>query len=97
MPYNVHIMMIERNMENTFDKRHGGPWDCGSADSYYRRGRRPHYFVGGTYESEEVIKNLGEFETCEIKAEDMTEAEIAAYNAGFNENEKYGDFKDWGD
>ena len=72
--------------ENTieFDKRHGGPWDRGSADSYYRRSRCPHYFVGGTYHSEEITEDQ------------MTEAEIAAYHAGFDDNEKYGDFKDWG-
>ena len=25
------------------DKRHGGPYDRGSADSYYQRGEDPHY------------------------------------------------------
>ena len=28
------------------NRRHGGPYDRGSADSYYRRPPRPHYFVG---------------------------------------------------
>ena len=35
----------------TYDKRHGGPYDRGAADSYYRRGFNPHYFVEGTYNS----------------------------------------------
>lgn len=72
-------------MENTieFDKRHGGPWDRGSADSYYHRARKPHYFVGATYSSAEITE------------EDMTEAEIAAYHAGYDDNEKYGDHKVW--
>ena len=33
------------------NKRHGGPYDRGSADSYYQRGPRPHYFKGDTYNS----------------------------------------------
>ena len=36
--------------------RHGGPYDRGSADSYYRRPRRPHFFRGDTYNSEEVLE-----------------------------------------
>ena len=72
-------------MENTieFGKRHGGPWDRGSADSWYRRGRCPHYFVGATYSSAEITE------------EDMTEAEIAAYHAGYDDNEEHGDHKVW--
>lgn len=66
------------------DVRHGGCYDRGSADSYYRRGRRPHYFKGATYMSEEVTEN------------DMTAEEIAAYNQGYDDNESNGDFKDWG-
>lgn len=64
-------------------KRHGGPYDRGSADSYYRRGFRPHYFKGDTYSSEEVTEK------------DMTPEEIVAYSAGFNDNENDGNFKDW--
>lgn len=67
-----------------YDERHGGPYDRGSADSYYGRGFRPHYFVGGTYTSEEVTR------------ERMTADEIAAYTAGFEDNEAAGDFKDYG-
>lgn len=64
------------------DKRHGGPFDRGSADSYYRRGFRPHYFVGATYSSEEVTE--------------LTQEEIEQYTAGYEQNEKDGNFKDWG-
>ncbi len=66
------------------DKRHGGPYDRGSADSYYRRGRKPHYYVGDTYSSEIVTE------------ERMTADEIAAYHKGFDENESWGNYKDWG-
>jgi hypothetical protein len=68
----------------SYDKRHGGPYDRGSADSYYRRGYKPHYFVGDTYQSEEVPMDK------------MTAEEITAYTKGYNDNEKDGNFKDWG-
>jgi hypothetical protein len=64
-----------------YSERHGGPYDRGSADSYYGRGFKPHYFVGGTATSPEVV--------------DLTDEEIAAYTAGFNDNEASGNFKDW--
>ena len=63
--------------------RHGGPYDRGSADSYYRRPRRPHFFRGDTYNSEEVLE------------ENMTEDEIYEYNLGFDENEESDNHKDW--
>ncbi len=72
------------NIRDSFDTRHGGPFDRGSADSYYHRPRNPHYFKGDTYNSEEV------------KKEQMSFAEILASNAGYDYNEKFGDKKDWG-
>jgi hypothetical protein len=66
-----------------YDQRHGGPWDRGSADSYYGRPFSPHYFKGGTYLSEKV------------DMKDMTAGEITAYTAGYNWNEEHGDKKDW--
>jgi len=68
----------------TYDKRHGGPYDRGSADSYYGRPFNPHYFVGATYM------------TPEIKLADMTAEEIVEYTAGYRDNEEAGHFKDWG-
>jgi hypothetical protein len=65
-----------------YDGRHGGAFDRGAADSYYGRGRRPHFYVGGTGTSEEVVN--------------LTEAEIEAYHAGYDFNEECGDKKDWG-
>jgi hypothetical protein len=64
--------------------RHGGPFDRGRADSWYRRGRNPHYYVGGSYSSERVDKG------------NMTAGEIKEYNAGYDDNEASGCFKDWG-
>jgi len=66
-----------------YDERHGGPYDRGNADSYYQRGFRPHYFTGNTYNS------------LEITEERMTEAEIEAYRAGYEDNEATGNFKEW--
>ena len=64
--------------------RHGGAFDRGSADSYYHRPRRPHYFVGATYHDTEVKQAL------------MSQEEIDAYNLGYDYNEAHGDKKDWG-
>jgi hypothetical protein len=55
-----------------FDKRHGGAYDRGSADSWYGREVNPHYYIGDTYQSPKV------------EEADMTEEEIAAYMAGYN-------------
>ena len=68
----------------TYDKRHGGPYDRGSADSYYGRGFNPHYYTGATYS------------TPKVELADMTAEEIVAYTAGYNDNEADGNFKDWG-
>ena len=67
-----------------YDERHGGAYDRGAADSYYGRGFRPHYFTSGTYMSPEVTE------------EQMSAEEIAAYTAGYEQNELEGNFKDWG-
>lgn len=67
-----------------YDKRHGGPYDRGAADSYYGRGYKPHYFTGPTYQSDRV------------ELVDMTPEEITAYTKGYNDNEDDGNFKDWG-
>lgn len=67
-----------------YDMRHGGPYDRGSADSWYRRSFQPHYYKGATGSSEYVPEHR------------MTAEEIAAYRAGYDDNEKNGDHKDWG-
>jgi len=74
--------MIREHIE--IDTRHGGPYDRGSADSYYGRGRNPHYYVGNTGTSERVTEK------------DMTPDEVEAYHAGYDDNEDSGCFKDWG-
>ena len=63
------------------DRDHGSPYDRGSADSYYRRGRQPHYYRGATARSELVIE--------------LTEEELAEYHQGFDDNEASGNYKEW--
>ncbi len=65
--------------------RHGGPWDRGSADSYYQRGVNPHYYDGDTFMSDRV------------EEADMTKDEILEYKAGYMHNEVVlKNFKDYG-
>lgn len=66
--------------KDPYTRRHGGPYDRGSADAYYGRKFSPHYYTGDTYQSDRIEK------------ENMTEAEIEAYKKGFNEQD---DFKEW--
>jgi hypothetical protein len=66
------------------DKRHGGAFDCGGADNWYSRPFAPHFWSGGTGKS------------LRIGAEGMTGTEIAAYAAGWADNEESGGKKEWG-
>ena len=72
-------------MTEQYDKRHGGPYDRGSADAYYGRKFNPHYFMADTYNSERVDRET-----------DLTPEDIAAYTKGFQDTNDFGDFKDWG-
>lgn len=65
------------------NKRHGGPYDRGAADSYYRRPFRPHYFVGETYMSDEIQQS------------EMTLEEIKEYTRGWQDNQDSQNFKDY--
>ena len=66
----------------THDQRHGGPYDRGAADCYYGRMYRPHYFTGGTHTSDKVTE--------------LTPDELNAYAAGYEDQHRSGDRKDWG-
>lgn len=65
-------------------RRHGSPYDRGAADSWYRRGCAPHYYVGATMASDKV------------EEEDMSKQEVWEYEYGYYENEMAGGHKDWG-
>ena len=66
-----------------YSRRHGGPFDRGSADSYYGRPYNPHYYRGATYTST-LVPLSG-----------MTPSQIDNYAAGYNWNEECGDKKEW--
>jgi hypothetical protein len=70
-------------INKTYDQRHGGPFDRGSADSYYHREANPHYFKGDSYNSTRVSES------------EMTTEELDAYFAGYACNEESGHKKDW--
>ena len=76
-------MIAEKTQSGYYDERHGGPYDRGTADSYYGREYNPHYFVGDTYT------------TPRIDLAQMTAQEIVAYTAGYRNNEANGDKKEW--
>jgi hypothetical protein len=62
-------------------KNHGSLFDRGSADSYYGRSRDPHYGgVGG---------DSGE----RVRVQDKES--VAEYMAGYDDNERNGDKKNW--
>ena len=64
---------------------HGTPFDCGMADSYYRRLRKPRYFL------------ITETEILRWTETEMNQSMIDAYNAGYDYNEnELQDFKDTG-
>jgi len=63
-----------------YDRSHGSPYDRGSADYYYGRRHNPHWYPEGTGYGERI-------EEC-----DMTEEEIRAYDAGYEEETER---KDW--
>jgi hypothetical protein len=76
-------MITAHSTSGYYDQRHGGPYDRGTADSYYGRDYNPHYFVGDTYN------------TPKIDMAQMTAQEIVAYTAGYTNNEANGDRKEW--
>jgi len=56
----------------TYDGRHGGPFDRGSADAYYGRQPDPHYYVQDTAMSDRVTETK------------LTPEELEAYMAGYD-------------
>jgi hypothetical protein len=78
-------MVVEKVEFNgvEYNARHGGPFDRGSADSWYSRGAKPHYYVGGSYEGPAITE------------EQMTAEEVAAYYAGYDHNEQFGGKKSY--
>ena len=66
-----------------FNSSHGSPFDRGSADSWYDRPQEPHWYPEGTGRGKR------------IESQDMSLAELRAYFAGYEYNEKSGGKKEW--
>lgn len=63
-------------MTAQFDRnRHGSLYDRGSADSYYRRAKDPHWYPEGTYNGTRIT--------------DLTEEEVKEYMLGYDENTEF--------
>jgi hypothetical protein len=79
----TEVEKVERALRGPqFDrKRHGGLFDRGSADSYYGRGRDPHWYPEGTGNGNKISN--------------LNPSELQEYNAGYDYNEQYGDKKSW--
>lgn len=63
--------------------RHGGPFDRGSADFYYGREFRPHYYMEKSYQSARIDMYA------------MTAEQIQEYKAGWDDARVNGEQKDW--
>jgi hypothetical protein len=79
----MNTLIHKYDDKDSYDQRHGGPFDRGSADSYYGRPFEPHYYRGATGTSEKVLSVV------------MSVIELEAYAAGYEHNEKFGDKKDY--
>lgn len=64
-----------------YDARHGGPFDRGSADSWYSRGINPHYYTGPSYDSDLINQ--------------LSKEQLGEYMAGYNYNEEFGGKKEY--
>jgi hypothetical protein len=63
-----------------FDRnRHGSLYDRGSADSYYRRKKDPHWWPEGTGRGTKVTE--------------LTEEELKEYNLGYDENTDFKEWR----
>ena len=70
-------------LDRVFNARYGGPFDRGSADSWYSRGIDPHYYEGNSLASKR------------FSIHEMTEEQVAEYLAGYQYNEEFGGKKDY--
>lgn len=72
---------MEKTMK-TINKEHGSPYDRGSADAYYRRPIKPHYYPNNDVGFSEPVYKL-------------TKEQEMEYLMGYWDQEKSGDFKDY--
>ncbi len=78
-------MVAERGVPERLDREHGSPWDRGHSDAYYGRSKNPHFYVGASYEGDEITR--------------LTSKEAMAYNEGFDGCDEFKDWgcsnEDW--
>lgn len=67
----------------TYNATHGGPFDRGSADSYYGRPQDPHKYPNGTGNAPR------------IGAQDLSRDDVQSYLKGYEYNELLGSKKDY--
>ena len=78
----MKINTIGYTYQDSFARdRHGSLYDRGSADSYYNRKLDPHWYPLGSYNNPRIT--------------DLTPEQISEYKAGYEDNEKLGDHKQW--
>ena len=68
--------------EPVWDRRWGGAYDRGGADSFYHRPPVPHCYEGNTLTTRRVCRD------------EMSDMDVMAYFAGYHANERQGDFKE---
>jgi|7_EtaG_2_1085326.scaffolds.fasta_scaffold15424_6 hypothetical protein len=78
--------LFEINRGRDWSKRHGDAYDRGSADCYYGRPSKPHYFIRDTSYP---------YNSLRIEKYAMSCSEIEAYDKGYEDQEKSGDKKEW--
>ena len=70
--------------QTIMNKEHGSPYDRGSADAFYKRPMKPHYYPDTKVGISEPIYTL-------------TKEQEMEYLHGYWDQESSGDFKDYGD
>ena len=74
------------------DRNHGSPYDRGSADAYYGRPIKPHYYLS----KEQGSKGKTTFDKVNLVIESkMFDKELADYQEGYAWQVSTGVFKAW--
>ncbi len=69
----IGLKMIDR--KERLDREHGSPYDRGSADSWYGRNPRPHFYIKSSLSSPKV------------EHDKMSDEETREYWRGYDDNE----------
>lgn len=81
---NINRVAANSKQGIQFDReRHGGLFDRGSADAWYRRTPNPHWYPNGTGNGDRIDE------------ENLNEDEIKEYLAGYEHQVESGEFKEY--